>query len=225
MFVVTADQVGSRGRDDIVADAVTALNREHAQKLALPVDRNAGDELQAMTADARTTLDIVLALTRTGEWSVGLGCGSVRLPLPSATREASGAAFFAARDAVNRAKKRPTRFAVETGRRQEASVEADRTDAPPGLRPWPCADDAESLLNLLLLMRQRRSSAGWELYDLIVTGMQQNEAAARLGISAPAANSRARAAGLKAELASIAALTRLLENLDRVASETDETAP
>jgi hypothetical protein len=55
--------------------------------------------------------------------------------------------------------------------------------------------------------------------------MQQNEAAARLGISAPAANSRARAAGLKAELASIAALTRLFENLDRVASETDETAP
>lgn len=222
MFVITADQVGSRGRDDIVGTTVAGLNREHAELLALPVDRNAGDELQAMTADARTALDIVLALTRTGEWSVGLGCGPVRMPLPSATREATGAAFFAARDAVTRAKKRPTRFAVEAGQRREASEE--HRDASSSTAPWPSADDAESLLNLLLLMRQRRSHAGWELYDLVITGMQQNEAAARLGISAPAANSRARAAGLKAELASTAALTRLLENLDRVASETDLTS-
>ena len=222
MFVITADQVGSRARDDIVAGTVAALNRDHSELLALPVDRNAGDELQAMTADAHTALDIVLALTRTGEWSVGLGCGPVRLPLPSATREATGAAFFAAREAVTRAKKRPTRFAVETGQR-EASAEANQTDAATGSAPWPCADDAEALLNLLLLMRQRRSPAGWELYDLVVTGMQQNEAAARLGISAPAANSRARAAGLKAELASIAALTRLLEKLDLVSGEMDET--
>lgn len=224
MFIITADQVGSRGGEDIVGDTVSALNREHGDRLALPVDRNAGDELQAMTDDARTALDIVLALTRTGQWSVGLGCGSIRLPLPSATREASGPAFFAARDAVTRAKKRPTRFAAEAGQRAGSEGEAPHPDASPGRPPWPSAHDAEALLNLLLLMRQRRSRAGWELYDLIVTGMAQNEAAARLGISAPAANSRARAAGLQAELASRTGLTRLLENLDRVASETDTTA-
>lgn len=207
MFVITADQIDSRDNPDIVGATLEVLNHGHGESLALPVDRNAGDELQAMTADPVTALALVLELTRGRRWSVGLGCGTVRLPLPAATREASGPAFFAARDAVIRAKRMPTRFAAQI----------------PNTGATVTASDAEALVNLLLLLRERRSAAGWELYDLMVTGMAQNEAARRLGISAPAANSRARAGGIKAELASVGALTRLLGTLDRVATETDAT--
>ncbi|HEY8280995.1 MAG TPA: DNA-binding protein [Leifsonia sp.] len=196
MFVITADQVGSRDRPDLVAGTMAHLEERFRDALALPVDRNAGDEVQALTADAGAALRIVLHLTRDGDWSVGLGCGDVRTPLPDATREATGDAFVAARAAVTRAKRRPTRFAVE------AVVE-----------PQP-ADDAEALLDLLLTLREGRSAAGWELYDLVAAGLTQTEAGARLGITPQSASDRARAADLRVELAAIEPLTRLLARLD-----------
>jgi hypothetical protein len=212
MFVITADQVDSRSRADIVGSTLARLNDEHAGRLLLPVDRNAGDELQVLTDDAGAALAIVLELTRDGEWSVGLGIGAVRLPLPSETREASGDAFIAAREAVGRAKKSATRFAVEV-----------RSDAAPERKSggWPDATDAEALVNLALVIRERRTAAGWELYDLVSAGHTQAAAAKRLGISAPSASSRARAAGVRQELAALPALTRLLENVDRTSTRTD----
>lgn len=196
MFVVTADQVGSRRRPDLVAPALTELGERFGDRLALPADRNAGDELQALTADPATTLDLVLALTRTGGWSVGLGIGSVRTPLPPSTREATGDAFVAARSAVTRAKRSPARFAAEAI-----------------AHPEPAAD-VEALLVLLLTLRASRSAAGWELYDLVSSGLTQAEAGARLGITPQSASDRARAAGLRAELAAHPALTRLLASAD-----------
>ncbi len=211
MFVITADQVDSRSRADIVGTTLKLLNEEHTRRLLLPVDRNAGDELQALTDDAGAALAIVLELTRDGAWSVGLGIGSVRLPLPAETREASGDAFIAAREAVGRAKKAPTRFAVE------ARPDVTRRNAG----GWPGASDAEALVNLALVIRERRTPAGWELYDLVSSGLTQAEAAARLGITAPSASSRARAAAVRPELAAVPALTRLLENVDRANTRTD----
>src|ERR1700712_445087 len=112
MFVITADQVDSRGRADIVAPTLVSFSDRFGSRLARPPDRNAGDELQLLAMDAATALDLVLSLTRAGTWSVGLGVGSVRLPLPEHTREATGDAFVAARSAVGRAKRLPTRLAV-----------------------------------------------------------------------------------------------------------------
>ncbi|WP_345761355.1 DNA-binding protein [Diaminobutyricibacter sp. McL0608] len=212
MFVITADQVDSRSRPDIVGETLSRLNEEHAVRLVLPVDRNAGDELQVLTDDAGTALAIVLDLTRGGSWSVGLGIGSVRLPLPAETREASGDAFIAAREAVRRAKKAATRFAIDV-------VVADTAGrANVG---WPSAADAEALVNLALVIRERRTVAGWELYDLVSAGLTQADAAAKLGITAPSASSRARAAAVRPELAALPALTRLLENVDRANTRTD----
>ena len=196
MFVVTADQVGSRRRADLVAPALDAIHERFGPHLALPPDRNAGDELQALTADAGTALDLALTLTREGRWSVGVGLGAVRLPLPDATREATGDAFVAARSAVTRAKKMPYRLAVD-------AVGA----------PEPAAD-AEALLTLLLALREGRTAAGWELYDLVTAGLTQAEAGARLGITPQSASDRARAAGLRVELAALPALTRLLARAD-----------
>ena len=205
MFVVTADQVASRRRPDIVATTLDSVNGRFGPRLALPPDRNAGDEVQLLTADAATALDLVLTLTREGAWSVGLGLGSVRHPLPEHTREASGDAFVAARTAVGRAKRLPTRVAVEAV-----------------VAPEPAAD-AEAVLALLLTLREGRSPAGWELYDLVTAGLTQADAGARLGITPQSASDRARAAALRVELASIPALTRLLARAD-AAQEVAEDA-
>ncbi|MGN6429066.1 MAG: DNA-binding protein [Leifsonia sp.] len=196
MFVITADQVGSRTRPDIVGSVQARLDERYGERLALPVDRNAGDELQALTADAATALALVLDLTRSDEWSVGLGIGSVRLPLPRNTREAAGDAFVAARSAVTRAKRTPGRFACEAVAEPQSG------------------EDAEALLGLLLAIRASRSDAGWELYDLVTSGLTQAEAGARLGITPQSASDRARAAALRVELAAHPALTRLLQNAD-----------
>ncbi len=221
MFVITADQVDSRSRPDIVGSTLLLLNTRYRSTLLLPVDRNAGDEIQALTDDAGTALTLVLELTRSNSWSVGLGIGSVRHPLPAETREASGDAFIAARTAVERAKKTPTRFSVEEVSHAPDPKAQPGTQAQPGAQAWPSASDAESLINLALLIRERRSDAGWELYDLVTTGMTQAEAAEHLGITPPSASARARAAGTRIELAAHASLTRLLETVDRVNTRTD----
>ena len=200
MFVITADQIDSRSSADLVSAELERINSEHATGLALPADRTAGDELQALTADAETALTLALNLSRTRNFHVGIGIGPVRSPLPAATREASGPAFFAARDAATRAKRSGIRLAIQC----QSEPQADSTRA----------DDAESLLALLLIVRERRSDAGWELFDLMTAGHTQAEAAAQLGISAPAASARAKVANIKAELAALPGLTRLLEQAD-----------
>ncbi|MFF2273027.1 DNA-binding protein [Agromyces sp. NPDC058136] len=197
MIVITADQVASRTRADLAGAERDRLQREHGERLRLPVARNAGDEIQLLTSDARTAVDVVLELTRDGEWSVGIGCGTVREPLPDDIREASGDAFFAARDAVERAKKSTPRLAIEA----------------PGAAP---EDDAhlEALFKLALVLRERRSDQGWEVYDRIVGGALQSDIAGELGVSAPAISSRMKSANIRAELDAVPALARLLENLD-----------
>ena len=105
-------------------------------------------------------LAIALHLTRLGTWSVGIGVGAVETPLPASVRAGRGDAFVQARDAVERAKRAATRLAV-TG--DEA------------------ATDAESLVRLLVELRDRRTAEGWEVYDLLADGLSQRDAAERLG--------------------------------------------
>lgn len=194
MFVLTVDQVDSRETADAVTATLDQLNSAFDTALSLAAERTAGDEFQLLVADATTVLDIVLTLTRAGQWSVGCGVGPVRSPLPSSIREAAGDAFVFARAAVDRAKRRPTRFAFE-GKTADAS-------------------DAEALVDLLLILRSRRTAEGWELYDLVRGGLTQSEAAERLGISPQAASARAQAAELKAEFAVTGALGKILDRLD-----------
>jgi hypothetical protein len=196
VIVVTADQVGSRENADLVGAMVGRLNDDLADQLVLPADRTAGDELQLLVSSGAAALTAILLMSREGVWSIGCGIGRVKQPLGAGIRESSGDAFVAARAAVDRAKKRPTRFALET---------------EPASEP---ARDAEALLDLLLVLRGRRSAEGWELHDLLTTGATQAQAAARLGITPQAASKRARAAELRAEQAATGALARLLDTLD-----------
>jgi hypothetical protein len=202
MFVVTADQVGSRHSADKVAATLVALNTQHEKRLLLPADRTAGDELQLLTNDPALVLTLILDLTRDGQWSVGVGVGAVRQPLPADTREATGEAFYAARDAVTRAKKQSARFAL--------TLASNDDDAS---RPLG-GSDVEALITLLLTLRERRTDGGWELFDLLSTGLTQSESAEKLGITAGAASLRARAAGIRVERAASEALVRLLDTIN-----------
>ena len=205
MFIITADQIGSRSDIDRAASLQRALEQRYGKDLLLPIDQTAGDEVQAITAHAHTALALVLDTVRTGQWSVGLGVGSVRTPLPKAVRKASGPAFVAARNAVVRAKKSDTRFALEA---------TDAASAP--LR----AVELEPLIDMLLLLRARRSPGGWEAVELLEQGWAQNEIASRLEISESAVSQRVQAAQWRVEEAASPALIRLLDELDRASTST-----
>jgi len=204
VFVVTVDQVDSRAHDDLVGRAVRDVTVTYADTLVLPAERTAGDEFQVAVDDAGAVLDIVLELTRAGSWSVGVGIGGVRHPLPASTREATGDAYYAARAAVDRAKKSPTRFALET-----VADEGEAADL---------AHDCEALIDLLLSLRERRTDGGWEIADLLASGISQKQAAEALGITASAASLRIRAAGIRLEDRSVVALRRLLDRLGKLAT-------
>ncbi|MSX06374.1 MAG: hypothetical protein F2801_09235, partial [Actinobacteria bacterium] len=109
MFVMTVDQRRSRRDIDRVPDL---LDRYRDFDLIRPFERTAGDEVQAVCEDAATVVAIALDLVATPHWSVGIGVGSVELPLPDTTRAGRGQAFEAARDAVTRAKNAPAALAV-----------------------------------------------------------------------------------------------------------------
>ena len=204
MFVITADQVDSRSSADLVAATIDTLNSGSVATV-LKADRTAGDELQVLIADSRDALTVVLQLTRSGQWSVGCGVGNVATPLPGNIRADRGEAFIAARRAVERAKKRPTKFALET---------------EPATQP---ASDAESLIDMLLALRARRSPEGWELHDLMDgNDLTQSEAAGKLGISPQAISLRARAAELRTEQAALPSLARILDQLSSVELTTME---
>lgn len=196
--MITADQVGSRRGPDLVDDALAAIRRHVGERLALPPDRTAGDEIQAMTAEPAAAFELILLLTRSRQWSVGCGIGAVQTPLPTETRAGTGDAFVLAREAVEAAKGRPTRFAAAVAAGNELT-----------------ADDVEPLVDLLLTVRARRSDEGWQLGDLISAGLSQNAAAERLGVTPQAVSQRARSAHLRLEKAAIPALVRVLDLADR----------
>jgi predicted XRE-type DNA-binding protein len=194
MYVITADQRDSRTSADLVPDALSSVGRRGGAHLPLAPERTAGDEIQVAVSDGATVLAIVLDLTRSQTWSVGVGVGAVESPLPPTVRAARGEAFLNARDAVDRAKKATTRVAIT---------------APEN------GADAEALVRLLIELRDRRSTEGWEVHDLLARGLTQKEAASRLGISEGAVSLRAKTAALRAEEAAVPALERMLENLDQ----------
>jgi DNA-binding NarL/FixJ family response regulator len=198
MFVITADQVDSRHTADLVSTTVARLDAAFRAGLALPVDRNAGDELQALVLNADTAVAMILDLTRSGTWSVGLGAGDVELPLAAATRETRGPAFIAARAAVEAAKRSPQRFAC----RHETTAHTDD------------ATDFESLMLLLLSLRDRRTEQGWQVYDLLSQGRTQREAADALGITPQAVSDRMSVAQVRIDLEAHAPLSRLLSRIE-----------
>jgi hypothetical protein len=196
MFVLTVDQIDSRGtEDDAVASILTARADWRERGAVLGPDRTAGDEFQLVFADAAPALDAALRLRRDGSWSVGIGVGGIRTPLPGTTGAARGDAFLTARVAVDAAKRAPHHLAVAG---PDASAAAGVT----------------ALIGLLLEVRARRSAEGWQVADLLAAGLSQAGVAERLGVTPQAISLRARAAAVRLERDALPALVGALSALD-----------
>lgn len=173
VIVVTVDQRASRSAPDLVPEGIAALA---GIDLLRAFERTAGDEFQGVL-DAPEALSPVLeTLLRDDAWNIGIGVGPVDLPLPDHARAGRGPAYHHARDAVTAAKSSPWHLRV-----------AGATDT---------ARDLESVLWLWAALLDRRTEKGWEVTDLVDTGLSYDEAGRRLGISQSAVSQRAQAAGL-----------------------------
>jgi hypothetical protein len=174
VFVLTVDQRHSRRTPDRVEALLRDLSPRRGD-LVRAFERTAGDEVQGVVASPDVVVDLVLLLVRDRAWSVGVGVGPVDDPLPESTRAGSGPAFLAARAAVTAAKSRSTCLAV-SGSEQ---VGARR---------------AQTALDLVAALLQRRTERGAEAASLAHQGLNQLQVAARLGVSKQAVSQRLQAA-------------------------------
>jgi hypothetical protein len=187
MIVIAAAPVDARSAS--TGERETDLGR--AAFTALDADLTRGLLLPIDTVDDEVRLPV-----DRGGVAIAIACAlsrggrwSVGLGVGTAA-----SAPVAAHVARTQARKRHTGFAIEP-----------RTVA---------AVDAEALVDLLLVLRARRTTQGWEMYDLVTAGLTQAQAAESLGITPQSASKRARAADLRAEDAAVPALARLLDGLD-----------
>jgi hypothetical protein len=195
MFVLTVDQRKSRQRQDLVEAAMDALNGDALRPLVLPFDRTAGDEMQAVIAEPAVVLSIAMELAASSSWSVGIGIGPVKEPLPDNTRAGAGEAFERARTAVTAAKAASGNIAVSGGS--------------------PQAAQAEALLQLLVLVARKRSKMSEEAGILSDQGLTQQQIARELGISQQAVSSRLQSGLWQESRRVLSVAESLLEGADR----------
>lgn len=181
MIVVTVDQRGSRRDKDRVPELLDELDSVPTVR---PFQRTAGDEVQAVLADAAAAVGVALSLGAGRHWSVGLGIGPVHTPLPQETRAGSGPAFEAARSAVERAKHLSGRIGVSVVKDPEAGARL------------------QAELSLLSLTLRRRTAAQAEAAALRSAGSTQAEIARELGITQQSVSARL-AGGMVEEVAAL----------------------
>lgn len=198
--VLTVDQRSSRSGPDLVPEILEALNSATLGSPARAFERTAGDEVQGVLGTGAAVVGRIELLLRRGHWNIGLGLGPVEEPLPSSTRAGRGEAFVLARQAVTRAKQHPSRLSV---------VGTDRYRA----------EQIETVAWLWAGVLTRRSVRGWEVADLLATGISHAEAAHRLGISQSAVSQRAQAAGL---VEADRAARLLTEQIDQLLTNEEE---
>lgn len=174
--MINADQRDSRRNPDLVPRALAAVA---ALPFDLPFERTVGDEIQALTGDPRALVAAVLALTRVGEWHIGIGLGAVDEPLPSTTREARGPAYLIARRAVDEARHAP------------ASIRLLGPETVGGDPYGERIERAEAALVMVRTVIGRRTEQGWEVNDVLDEVTTGQAAARRLGISPSAVSQRA----------------------------------
>lgn len=200
MFAITVDQRRSRAGRDLVPDALGALGRAVTEPV-LPFERTVGDEIQALLGRGGDVVAACRCLLRNQDWHVGIGVGPVELPLPASTREARGAAFIHAREAVEEAKSLTPSLRVSGGNR---SVGAAR--------------DADVVLRLLASVWIRRTAAGWDAVDAVEatrdeggTHLPLRDVAQRLAITPQALSQRLQTASWQLEVEALPLAARLLD--------------
>lgn len=185
MFVLTADQRASTRTGDQVTSLLAGLEpwvRANADHVVLPPERTVGDEIQVVLDDGDVTVDLALRLMRASTWAVGIGAGEVNVPLGDSPRSSSGPAFVYARRAVERAR----------GKGEPVPLVVVGADSH-------AAEQSTAVMQLIAAVLRRRTEAGWEVADLLATGMSQREAASALGVSEQAVSQRVSSAMLEPE--------------------------
>lgn len=183
MIVITIDQRKSRSGPDKVESLLRRLADDYS--VLRKFERTAGDELQGALDDGYVAVALALNVAHTGEWSVGIGVGTVETPMPRQTRAGRGPAFEYARDAVERAKNSSSALAL----------------SGPGLE----AERIEAELQLIALVNARRTKTSAEAGTLVSKGLTQQQVASRLEISQQAVSARL-ASGLWYETVRLAEL-------------------
>ena len=176
--VLTVDQRGStkRAATDRVPGALAGLADLGDVGLLRGFERTAGDEFQGVLDDPRTLAPVLERLLRDDTWNIGVGIGPVDEPLPESTRAGRGPAYVHAREAVTGAKSSPWHLRV--------------------VGDVPQARRLETSLWLWAAVLARRTAGGWEVADLVDSGLRYDQAAERLSISQSAVSQRAQAAGI-----------------------------
>lgn len=198
MFVVTADQRGSRRGIDLVPAMVELLSSPaQGIEVVRPFERTVGDEIQAVFADPAQVIRALAILVREEKWSVGVGIGDVDTPLPSSTRAGSGPAFVAARKAVEGAKKQRPSALVVHGEQSKEKI----------------AGEVCALLRLVVVLWQRRTAQGWEAVEAMegAPANTQAQVAEVLGISKQALSQRLQSASWQPVHEVLPLLERLLD--------------
>lgn len=204
-YVLTVDQIASRRTRDHVPALMATMGVLYP---GVPITRTVGDEFQLLFAfDPVSVVDAILTIMREGRWHVGVGIGPVEEPISHDLREGRGPAFLAARRAVEEAKDRTDHLRV---------LATDSATAE--------GDDVQVMLSLVLALRSRRSTAGWEATDLADEGLTQAEIGERLGISRQAVNQRLLTAQWPLDVAARPVAARLLARAEEIAARRSETA-
>ena len=164
MFVLTIDQQDSRSSDDAVPRILDVLSPIDT---VVPFARTIGDEVQGVLDDPDAVAEAVRRIGIDSGWHIGIGIGEVERPLPETTIEGRGAAFYAARQAVEAAKSAPANLVVS----------ADPDGDHRGL--------AEAALRLLIstLAELRSHSRGYVGFRLDHPDATQTEIAAEFDVS------------------------------------------
>ena len=203
MFVLTIDQQDSRSHADAVPRILEALAPIEA---IVPFARTVGDEVQGVLDDPDAVAEAVRRIGIDAGWHIGIGIGEVERPLPETTTEGRGAAFYAARQAVEAAKSAPAHLVVS----------ADPDSDHRGL--------AEAALRLLIstLSELRSHSRGYVGFRLDHPEATQAEIAAEFDVSQQAV-SRVLSAGPADIVSGAGHLAR--HHLDRLQRGLSEGAP
>lgn len=176
VLVLTIDQQSSRIGPDLVPDTVAALDDI---PLMLGFERTAGDEFQGVLDDPASLPRVLELLLRDQAWNVGVGLGELESPLPDSARAGRGTAYLTAREAVTAAKRAPWHTRVVGGERDTEIARA-----------------LETTIWLWASVLERRTARGWEVADLVDTGLSYDEVGHALGITQSAVSQRAQAAGI-----------------------------
>ena len=132
------------------------------------------EDIRSKVEDAEAALNLIMALLSDGNWAIGLGISDGE----GSTRDASATATKAVGTRAGQ-----VRVIVD---RQQATTEAA---------------DITATFSLMAHVLHKRTYEGREATSLVRRGMNQNEAAATLGISKQAMSQRLQAAGWPAEQA------------------------